>query len=739
MLGRMTSESNPETGNGGQTGTITYTYDSVSPCGDGRNHAYPGSLVQKRDNAGNITCYDYDALGRLVTAGNSSVPNTILRQFSYDSESSYPQGVTVVNGKTHMVEAKTVNTSSPNTIVTDEFFSYSPRGMVTDVYELTPHSGGYYHVNASYWPTGLPKTLSGISGVPAIYYGANGSGLDGEGRITQITAASGQNPVTGATYSTGTASAPLGALTSVTFGSADSDSFTYDVTGRLASYTFLVNGQSDVGTLTWNPNGTLQQFKIVNLLPNTSDSQICNYGYDDLRRVSSVNCGMLWAQNFTYDAFGNINKAVPPGSAGLQFQPAYRTSPPTNQFSSLGQYDANGNLLTDNLNTYTWDPFWGSMLSVNNGSAVVTATYDAFGRMVENNAGGSYTELLYGPAGSKLATLNGQSLIKAWIALPGGAKSVYNSAGLAYYRHSDWLGSSRLTSTATTPTTAYSVSAYAPFGEQYATSGASDASFTGQDQDTVASLYDFPLRRYSPSQGRWISPDPSGGAAVRLTNPQSWNRYAYVNNNPLIMIDSMGLDEGCDPEEDICWIADDDGGGGGDGASTSTASLVQYAEVMCIDCSTVLPVTGFECYTEPPPADFVGTLTVGPLSADTNGVLSWDSANVVGLAISAGLTFSPPTGDQTVIGTVTVSNPGPVQGQAGTNIVVNQDGSVGTQSVILGVGVGVGGKNIIPVSVATPISKSTPQAQNPKPPVTDPTEMFDYNSPFWDGTVIIWP
>jgi RHS repeat-associated protein len=129
----------------------------------------------------------------------------------------------------------------------------------------------------------------------------------------------------------------------------------------------------------------------------------------------------------------------------------------------------------------------------------------------------------------------------------GGGTAVYNSSGPPYYRHADWPGSSRLGSTPSR--TVYYDGAYAPHGENYAETGTTDRSFTGQNQDMVPSgsypLYDFLMREYNATWGRWISPDPAGLAAVDITNPQTWNRYAYAINNPLGLVDRLGLDNDC--------------------------------------------------------------------------------------------------------------------------------------------------------------------------------------------------
>ena len=55
--------------------------------------------------------------------------------------------------------------------------------------------------------------------------------------------------------------------------------------------------------------------------------------------------------------------------------------------------------------------------------------------------------------------------------------------------------------------------------------------FTGKERDSETGL-DFFGARYT--QGRFMSADSEG---AKPEDPQSWNRYAYVTNNPLRYVD----------------------------------------------------------------------------------------------------------------------------------------------------------------------------------------------------------
>jgi len=561
MLGRLISETNPEMNNH----AITYSYDSLSSdpaCGTVTS---ADNLLKRLDASGNATCYtNYDALHRagLVTYPSTSTP---AKYFVYDAATV--NGTSMSNAKTRLAEAYTC-TGTCASKITDLGFSYAATGQASDVWEMTPHSGTnyYYHVSSQYWPNGAVNTIGNLAGLPTITYLT-----DGEGRTSTVSASSGQNPVTSVGYDAASH------VTALTYGSADNDGFTFDpLTGRMSKYQFNVGTtpQIDKGLLTWNTNGSLQQLAITDQL-NSANTQTCTYTHDDLGRIASANCGSsIWSQTFSFDPFGNINKAVPGGATGTSFQVSYDYTNNTNRittapYSYAGSNANNGNLTADFQHTYTWDTE-NKMTDIDSGTSNgVCVVYDALGRVVEQSKGSqcnvsptSSTEIVYSPSGAKLALMNGSALVKAFVPLAGGAQAVYNASGLQYYRHPDWLGSSRL---ATTPSrTVYFDGAYAPYGENYAQIGTQDLSFTGQNQDTESSapggpggLYDFLYRKHSPVQGRWLSPDPAGIAGANPSSPQSWNRYAYVGNQPLHATDALGLL--IDP------FGPGDGGGGGGG------------------------------------------------------------------------------------------------------------------------------------------------------------------------------
>jgi RHS repeat-associated protein len=119
----------------------------------------------------------------------------------------------------------------------------------------------------------------------------------------------------------------------------------------------------------------------------------------------------------------------------------------------------------------------------------------------------------------------------------------------------DALGSSRQLTYA---------SAYDPYGTVTST----DRTYTGQRDVTGTGLMDYNFRMYSPSLGRFISPD---NIIPGMAISQSWNRYSYVLNNPVNANDPSG--HKCVGEAGECLNNNGKTGGGFTGKTTTTPNI----------------------------------------------------------------------------------------------------------------------------------------------------------------------
>ena len=533
-LGRTLTATYPE------SGTKQFFYDSA-PSTPGvacstlalLTDASPlGNLLKTYDANGTTICYSYDSMNRVTSIAYSGTNwDGDNKYFTYDSATV--DSATMANTLGRLAEAYTAPTAS-GTKVTDEGFSYTARGQVSDVYQWSTHSNGYYHTTATYFANHALNTLRGVpgaSGSPWTY------SLDGKGRPYSAIQGASTNMVSRVTYNA--ADEPC----VVTLGLGDTDTYNYDnnttcasllSTGRMTSYAFSIGATpvTTTGTYSWNPNGTLNGLKVVDGI-NAANTETCTYGtssnrgYDEFGNLVSAVCANsggtnVWGQAFTYDMYNNVTKSVPAGDTGISWMPGYNAT--NNQYTLAGTtYDSNGNLLTDTFHTYTWNQD-NHLKAITD--TTTTMTYDAFGRMVEKYNGSSYNQELISPVG-EVAWMAEQNLVQFRMPLPGGDTAV---TGINF-QHRDRLGSVTLESTRGNRASAID-RAFAPYGKEYNNIGlTTHVNFTGDNQDLVAGTFDTPNRELNPSQGRWLSPDPARAG---------WNPYAY-GTNPNSQIDPSGL------------------------------------------------------------------------------------------------------------------------------------------------------------------------------------------------------
>ncbi|MCX6544506.1 MAG: RHS repeat-associated core domain-containing protein [Acidobacteria bacterium] len=140
-------------------------------------------------------------------------------------------------------------------------------------------------------------------------------------------------------------------------------------------------------------------------------------------------------------------------------------------------------------------------------------------------------------------------LIVAALLLP--TSVLAQSGQVVDYYHLDALGSVRVVTDQTGQVVARHD--FLPFGEEWNPPGNAKEKklFTGHERDADTGLDYFGARYYRPQVGRFTTIDPVYTWSENLVDPQRWNRYAYVRNNPLKFVDPDG--------RDALWVTSPDG------------------------------------------------------------------------------------------------------------------------------------------------------------------------------------
>lgn len=562
------------TGMTGPTGATTgWEYDAAGrpvvergPAGERTETAYDaaGRVQRESNGVGLVAAYRYDARGEIATLTRTDGDVT----FEYDAEQrpiamTDPTGVTGwiydevgrmreqldSNGQklTHEYTATglTAATTLPDGTVTR--FAYDAAGRATT--QTTPYREVHYSYDAVGRRTGIERP-NGVS--TSVAY-------DAIGQVTRVTHATPPAPDGSAPASATTVPALktqvdgcrgvggyLGERTIPAAGAAKQCVKTAAYLDRRtlpSPETAAPAGASLTYDYMWNGDGSVaSRARTITAPDGATDATSQSYDYDDLARLIESATADGQTSRYWYDAAGN------------------RTSWATGNHSVTATLDAAGRVTaTSEGASYAYDAA-GSRSSATVDGQRTTFAHDAAGRLTGTSTPGRSTTYAYDGLNRRVGSSDTDAFgtdeaTRAWDGLlPAagsssrhGASSVLrDAAGDALVQSGasgvSWLlGDARdVTATATSGGVLNDLVSYGDFGgATFATSGWDAAvGYDGQPGDATLGLDEYFSRSYDPTVGSWLEADSWRGD---LGDPQSLNRYAYVNNSPVTYADAFGF------------------------------------------------------------------------------------------------------------------------------------------------------------------------------------------------------
>ena len=267
---------------------------------------------------------------------------------------------------------------------------------------------------------------------------------------------------------------------------------------------------------------------VAGISSNDAQYSVSGLSYDGLDRLRTAN-GVWGSGSFTYDSLSNLKtQSVGTSNYVYTYNAQNRLESISGSINKPVYYDARGNLTRNGFQGLVFNS--ANELISGNGASYL---YDANHRLVRKSAGGISTYSVYDSSGALISQYK-SGVFTDFIKV--GKSAIAKKTGSTVtYQHTDILGSTLAESNASGSIT--QKWHYLPFGERKESFSSDDTGYTGHQFDTSLGLT-YALARYLDQVlGRFISNDPLGFTA---SNVQSFNRYAYGNNNPYRYVDPDG-------------------------------------------------------------------------------------------------------------------------------------------------------------------------------------------------------
>jgi RHS repeat-associated protein len=527
--GDLTSSVNPE------SGTASYYYNA--------NH----TLWYKHDANGQDTVYTYDSALRVTLiqrypTGKSNAEDTCGRVTNYYNTNPFSTTFSL-NTVNRLAAVAYGSWGTPTGCLTGEnqhawyqMYSYHAAGVVTSK-QLAVNGAGA--VTASYTYDSAGRTLTSTYPVAIAGVTQNDtftSGFDGMGRPVSLTGSETPSALTwvqNVQYDFAGHRSSMQYLVSPTSTGYTTEAKGYNANGQLASMAWSGGSSPVTGSLQYSYSATQNTGQITQVVDTVSGETIV-YQYDSLKRlmssVSTPNTGSstaAWTQTFQYDGFGNLTAKVLNGTTT-----SIAVNAATNQLSSAS-YDYNGNMTSGVGATFTFD-VGNRILS----AAEVSGGFEYYGYAPDNKriykklTSGAEEYTFYGGRGERLGVYNLTSgtasalRTNVWF-----AGKLISENGSAVFQ--DRVGTNR-----------GSGSRFYPYGDEITSTSNDREKFATYTRDGYTGLDYADQRFYASAYGRFDSPDPYQAGANGSGDhnaPQSWNRYAYTQGDPINFYDSRGL------------------------------------------------------------------------------------------------------------------------------------------------------------------------------------------------------